>query len=194
MGHAGEERDVAEGRALGSSALALDRAHSSGSICGSVTGHTNAARRTKPNLGVSYYTDQWPRERWRDDASRMAALGLSLVRMGEFAWSQMEPHPGECELEWLDEAVEIFAIAGLKVILGTPTAAPPAWLIAQHPEILPLTEDGRRLRFGNRRHYCPNQPALREATARIVSTLASRYGPDVRSGCWQVHNELAGGC
>src|SRR5260370_40907789 len=122
MGHAGEERDVAEGRALGSSALALDRAHSSGSICGSVTGHTNAARRTKPNLGVSYYPEQWPRDRWRDDASRMAALGLSLVRMGEFAWSQMEPHPGEFELEWLGEAPQTFARPCLDGTLGTPAA------------------------------------------------------------------------
>ena len=158
-----------------------------------MTGHTTT-RFKKPRLGVAYYPEQWPRDRWRLDASRMAELGLTLVRMGEFAWSQMEPHPGQFDLEWLDEAVEIFATAGLKVILGTPTAAPPAWLIAQHPEILPLTEDGRRLRFGNRRHYCPNQPALREATARIVSTLANRYGRDTRVVCWQVDNEFGGRC
>src|SRR5258708_2597626 len=172
MRHTGARSDVTNGRALALSALGLDRAHSSSSICGSVTGHTTT-RFKKPRLGVAYYPEQWPRDRWRLDASRMAELGLTLVRMGEFAWSQMEPHPGQFDLEWLDEAVEIFATAGLKVILGTPTPAPPAWLIAQHPAIFPLTEHRRRLRFGNRRHYCPNQPPLREATARILSTLTN---------------------
>ncbi len=86
-----------------------------------MTGHTTTTKFKKPRLGVAYYPEQWPRDRWRLDASRMAELGLSLVRMGEFAWSKMEPYPGQFQLEWLDEAVEIFATAGLKVILGTPT-------------------------------------------------------------------------
>src|SRR5258708_18803643 len=119
----GPRSDVTNGRALALSALGLDRAHSSSSICGSVTGHTTT-RFKKPRLGVAYYPEQWPRDRWRLDASRMAELGLTLVRMGEFAWSQMEPHPGQLYLEWLDEAGEIFAPPGLKVILRTPPAPP----------------------------------------------------------------------
>src|SRR5260370_3409130 len=147
MRHTGARSDVTAGRAFALSAMGLERAHSSSSICGSVTGHTTT-RFKKPRLGVAYYPEQWPRDRWRLDASRMAELGLTLVRMGEFAWSQMEPHPGQFDLEWLDEAVEIVATAGLEVIRWSTDAAPPAWLVAPHPAILPLTEDGRRFRCG----------------------------------------------
>ena len=46
---------------------------------------------------------------------------------------------------------------------------------AQGHLILPLRADGRRHPFGHRRHYCPTQPALYEATRRIVAALAERY-------------------
>jgi beta-galactosidase len=147
-----------------------------------------------PRLGAAYYPEQWPRERWRIDAKLMAEAGLSFARLGEFAWARLEPRPGELDLDWLDEVVEILARAGLDVILGTPTAAPPTWLIEQHPEILPVRMDGRVQPFGNRRHYCPNRPAFRAATERIVGALADRFGDDERVSAWQIDNELGGRC
>jgi len=147
-----------------------------------------------PRLGVAYYPEQWPRDRWETDASMMVDAGLAVVRIGEFAWSRMEPSEGAFQLDWLDEAVGILASAGLEVVLGTPTAAPPAWLIEQHPEILPVRADGRVHGFGHRRHYCPNQPAMRDASARIVHALAERFGSDDRVIAWQIDNELGGRC
>ena len=37
-------------------------------------------------LGVCYYPEHWPQQMWHRDAQRMAELGLSYVRIGEFAW------------------------------------------------------------------------------------------------------------
>jgi beta-galactosidase len=147
-----------------------------------------------PRLGVAYYPEQWPRERWELDAGLMADAGLSVVRIAEFAWSRLEPREGTFELEWLDEVVGILSSAGLDVILGTPTAAPPAWLIERHPEILPLRGDGRVHQFGHRRHYCPNQPAMQAASERIVHALAEQFGSDERVRAWQIDNELGGRC
>jgi len=147
-----------------------------------------------PRLGVDYYPEQWPRDRWELDARLMADAGLTVVRIAEFAWSRLEPRPGVFELAWLDEVIGILASAGLEVILGTPTAAPPAWLIEQHPEILPVRADGRVQKFGHRRHYCPNQPAMLAASDRIVRALAERFGADERVSAWQIDNELGGRC
>ena len=37
----------------------------------------------------------------------MAAMGLSIVHMGEFAWHRMEPREGEFHFDWLDRCVEL---------------------------------------------------------------------------------------
>ena len=87
-------------------------------------------------FGVCYYPEHWPESQWNDDAKMMADLGLTYVRIGEFAWSRLEPNPGEYDFAWLDKSVATLASAGLKVVMGTPTATPPKWLIDQYPEIL----------------------------------------------------------
>jgi beta-galactosidase len=145
-------------------------------------------------LGVAYYPEQWPRNRWDTDARMMAEAGLTLARVGEFAWSALEPELGRFQLDWLEEAIGVLAASGLEVVLGTPTASPPAWLVEAYPEIQPVDVNGHQHRFGNRRHYCPNQPAYHEATDRIVAALARRFGGDSRVIGWQIDNEFGGYC
>lgn len=143
-------------------------------------------------LGVCYYPEHWPAERWPVDAQLMRQAGLSLVRIGEFAWQQMEPAENQFDWGWLDQAIEVLAAAGLQVVLGTPTATPPAWLCRAQPDILPVDNQGRRRRFGSRRHYCPNSAAYQEHTVRIVTAMAERYGRHTTVIGWQIDNEF--GC
>jgi beta-galactosidase len=143
-------------------------------------------------LGVCWYPEQWPRELWRSDARRMQELGLRYVRIGEFAWSGLEPEPGRYDWAWLDEVFEILAGAGLAVVLGTPTAAPPRWLVDQFPAVLPVDEQERVRRFGSRRHYCFTSPDYRRESERIVRALAERYGQHAALAGWQTDNEY--GC
>jgi beta-galactosidase len=142
-------------------------------------------------LGVCYYPEHWPRTLWAEDARRMRALGLSHVRIGEFAWSRLEPSPGAWHFEWMDEAIAVLGEAGLRVVLGTPTATPPKWLIDQHPDILPVDpHSGRTRGFGSRRHYdFSSETYLREAL-RITEVLARRYGTNPMVAGWQTDNEL----
>ena len=98
-------------------------------------------------LGVCYYPEHWNRDMWADDARRMAEMGLRFVRIGEFSWSAIEPEPGKFDWGWLDEAFDILGRAGLKIVLGTPTATPPKWLIDRHPDILPVDRHGRPRRL-----------------------------------------------
>ncbi len=143
-------------------------------------------------LGVCYYPEHWPQERWPKDARLMRHAGLSLVRIAEFAWALMEPMEGEFTWDWLDQAIEVLAAEGLQVILGTPTASPPPWLCRAYPDILPVDAQGRRRRLGSRRHYCPNSASYRQHTERIVSALATRYGSHPAVVGWQIDNEF--GC
>ena len=63
----------------------------------------------------------------------MRELGLRYVRIAEFAWSRIEPRPEAWQWDWLDDAIAVLAAEGSRVVLCTPTATPPAWLIRQHP-------------------------------------------------------------
>jgi beta-galactosidase len=145
-------------------------------------------------FGVPYYPEQWPEDRWPVDVAMMKEAGISFVRMAEFSWVALEPRRGEIDFGWLDRAIALMADAGMDVILGTPTATPPAWLIAEHPEILPISADGRVFPFGHRRHYCVNNPTYHAETRRIVAALAERYGDDPRIVAWQIDNEFGGRC
>ncbi len=143
-------------------------------------------------LGVCYYPEHWPEDWWEQDAKRMGELGISYVRIGEFAWSRYEPQRGQFEWDWLDRALDILGKAGLKVVLGTPTATPPKWLMDEFPEIAPVTEQGSPRGFGSRRHYTFSSEIYWQETRRIVEILAKRYGKHPAVDGWQTDNEY--GC
>jgi len=144
-------------------------------------------------FGVCYYPEHWPEVSWAEDARLMRELGLDVVRIAEFAWAKMEPAPGAYDWDWLDRAIDVLAEAGLGVILGTPTAAPPAWLTRTHPEILRVDANGRARDHGTRRHTCPNSPTYRQFSRQIVQAMGERYGRDPRIIGWQIDNEFGGG-
>lgn len=139
-------------------------------------------------IGTYYYPEQWPRRQWERDFDNIAAMGLRIVHMGEFAWFTMEPTADDIQLDWLEECIEMAEERQLDVILCTPTAAPPVWLSDQFPETLPI-ENGVVKSFGGRRHYSPTSPALQEATTRIVTALAERFGDHDAVIGWQIDNE-----
>ena len=148
-------------------------------------GHTSLA------LGVCYYPEHWPESLWQQDAEQMAGLGLRYVRIGEFAWSRLEPMRDQFDFGWLDRAITVLAEHNLKVVLCTPTATPPKWLIDEHPDILPVSvKTGATRGFGSRRHYDFSSDVFREEAIRITEVLAQRYGNDSRVVGWQVDNEL----
>ncbi|MBC8496809.1 MAG: beta-galactosidase, partial [Chloroflexi bacterium] len=142
-------------------------------------------------LGVCYYPEHWSQERWSIDAQQMRAAGISIVRIAEFAWGLMEPSQGNYDWGWLDEAIHVLAAEEHEIVLCTPTAAPPAWLIQTYPDILPVDEEGRRLRFGSRRHYCPNNQNFLHHTEKIVRAMAERYRSHSSVIGWQIDNEFA---
>ena len=150
------------------------------------------ANKQKRELGVCYYPEHWPEDGWADDARRMVEAGLSWVRIGEFTWSRLEPQPGQLDFDWLDRAIDTLGQAGLKVVLGTPTATPPRWMISKHPDMLAVDENGHLRGFGSRRHYCFSHDGYLEECRRIVTLLAERYGANPFVAAWQTDNEY--GC
>ena len=146
----------------------------------------------KPELGTCYYPEHWPRELWGQDAKKMADLGLKIVRIGEFAWSRLEPSPGIFTFDWMDQAVDILGEQGLNVVMCTPTATPPRWMLDKYPDMLAVDENGYARKFGSRRHYCFSHDGYREESVRIARLVAERYSSHQAVSAWQIDNEY--GC
>jgi beta-galactosidase len=140
-------------------------------------------------LGAAWYPEQWPESRWEEDLSLMQAAGIRMVRVAEFAWSRMEPAEGKFDFDWLERAVALAARHDILVVLGTPTAAPPAWLTQKYPETLVIDENGRRATHGNRQQCSLTSVRFREFSRRIAEEMAQRFGHNPRVIGWQIDNE-----
>ena len=113
-------------------------------------------------LGAAWYPEQWPESQWDHDLSLMEAAHIDVVRVGEFAWSTMEPSEGNYDFGWLDRAIALAGKHHICVVLGTPTAAPPAWLTTKYPETLRVDNEGQRDEHGNRQQFSFTDPKYRQ--------------------------------
>ncbi len=141
-------------------------------------------------VGVCYYPEHWDKSLWEEDLRRMLDSGITVVRIAEFAWSLFERTEGVFTLDVFDTFLDLCERMGMKVIFGTPTATPPAWLTETYPETLNCDISGVKYRHGMRRHYNYNSPVYWEKCAVIIEKIARHYG---RRPCiigWQIDNEL----
>ncbi|MCX6181039.1 MAG: beta-galactosidase [Bacteroidetes bacterium] len=140
-------------------------------------------------LGCYYYPEQWPEEEWNRDLKNLSSMGFEFTHFGEFAWALLEPEEGKFNFEWLDKAIDLAAKNKLKVILCTPSAAPPVWLVQKYPEILMQNDDGKTMQHGSRQQGSWSSKIYRKYIQKIVTELAKRYGNDQRVWGWQLDNE-----
>jgi beta-galactosidase len=176
-------------------------------LCAQVTSPTP----TGPDLsfptvlyGAAYYNEYMPGDdadhaaRLEKDVALMKAAGLSVVRMGESTWSLWEPEDGRFEYAWMDRVVNAMGKAGIKVIMGTPTYAIPAWMAHQHPEILADRIPGGMfggqpvaVPYGIRQNMDTDSPAYRFYAERLIRHIVAHYKDNPTVIGWQLDNETS---
>jgi beta-galactosidase len=142
-----------------------------------------------PLLGAAWYPEQWPETQWEHDLQLMQEAHMNVVRVGEFAWSSMEPSEGHYDFGWLDRAIAMAAKHHIAVVIGTPTDAPPAWLTTKYPDTLGMNADGHWREHGGRRQFNYSSPRYRQFCALIDAQLGRRYGHNTDVIGWQIGNE-----
>ena len=143
-------------------------------------------------FGGDYNPEQWPAAAHVEDRELMGEAGVDLVTLAVFSWAWLQPGPGQWEFGWLDRQMDDLHAAGIKVDLATATASPPPWLTHRHPEMLPVTVDGRTLWPGGRQSFCPSSPVYREHALELCTRMAERSRDHPALALWHVSNEL--GC
>jgi beta-galactosidase len=141
------------------------------------------------HIGSAWYPEQWDETRWAEDLRLMQAASLNLVRVGEFAWSALEAQEGIYTLDWLERAITLAGEYSMECVIGTPTAAPPAWLTQRYPETLAVGENGRRTQHGERCHYSAASSTYRRFCSSIADALAQRFAQHPNVIAWQIDNE-----
>lgn len=140
-------------------------------------------------LGVDYYPEQWDPAQMESDLDAIRDLGANMIRIAEFSWHRMEPEEGRFDFSFFDKVIAAAGERGLKVMMGTPTAAIPAWLAKKHPAILSWSETGPRA-FGGRHVCCYQSPELYAYAEKIIRALAGHYRGEKQIAAWQVDNEI----
>jgi beta-galactosidase len=144
--------------------------------------------------GGDYNPEQWPTEIWDQDMALMQASHFHVATVGVFSWVSLQPAEEQFTFEWLDDVLDKLHAAGRYVCLATPTAAQPAWMSQQYPDVLRSDETGRRRHHGLRVNYCPNSPSYRRFAVQIATKLAERYGQHPALAIWHISNEYGGVC
>lgn len=145
----------------------------------------------KHYYGTAYYPEAWDFGYVDQDIERMKELGMNVMRIGEFAWSSMEPTEGNFTFKWLHDVIEKLHSNGIDVVLGTPTATPPAWLAHKHPEIFVVDDRGVPKTHGHRRNCNYASEVYREYSRKIIREMAREFGNKPGVIGWQTDNEFS---
>lgn len=142
-------------------------------------------------FGACYYPEHWDRSEWANHASLMKEVGFNTVRMGDFAWGVMEREEGKFDFSLFDDAIDTLAKEGIKVVMCTPTAGPPKWLVNKY-DILQRDRYGHKENWGSRREGCANSREYRERSVIIAEEMAKHFAGNPNVIAWQIDNEF--GC
>ena len=123
--------------------------------------------------GAAYYDEYMPYDRLDKDVEMMKKAGINTVRIAESTWSTCEPQPGVFDFSHVERVMDAMEVAGIHVIIGTPTYAVPAWMVKAHPDVLAETVAGRGI-YGARQIMDITHPVYLFYAERVIRELMKR--------------------
>ena len=140
--------------------------------------------------GVQYYPEQWPEDRWPIDVAMMKKAGVNTVRMGEFAWSALEPSEGQVDFSWMDRALQLMHDNGIQVILCTCSRNPPPWAFKKYPGIVNWHEPSHPNLSGQRYTVGLAHPEFIQLAECLDRAIIQHFAGHPAIIGWQIDNEV----
>lgn len=140
-------------------------------------------------FGVAYYPEAWPEERWSQDLDDMKAIGIDMIRVGEFNWTGFEPREGEFDFVPYRRLLRLCEEKGIGVMMCTPTAALPPWMTAKYA-VERVDRQGHGVHIGCRQTRCPSRAKFRFFADRMARKMAEAFREFKCIRYWQLDNEV----
>ncbi|MGI6155294.1 MAG: beta-galactosidase [Enterococcus lemanii] len=145
-------------------------------------------------FGGDYNPEQWPEEIWLEDMHLLKDAQINTATINVFAWALLQPDEATYDFSILDKIVEMLVKNNYAIIMGTSTAALPAWMSQRYPDVNRTDFYGLEHKYGHRHNACPNSPTFRKYGKRLAGKIAERYGHLEELVCWHISNEYSGEC
>lgn len=144
-------------------------------------------------FGGDWNPEQWPEDTWERDLAMLEHAHVNEVTINVFSWTLLQRGKDDYDFTMLDKIVGLLVEHWFNIVLATGTAALPAWMVREHPEIIRTEANGRRHVFGGRHNFCPNCAAFRKVSAALAGRVAERYVSTPGLKAWHIGNEYGGG-
>ena len=144
-------------------------------------------------LGSAYYPELWDKSEIEKDVQRMKDAGLNCVRVGEFAWGEMEKKEGEYDFSIFKYMLDVMYENGIYTVMCTPSCTPPRWAFEKYPDAIRVRSQGFRkirLEHNARVHSCKSHKGIRHLNATIAEKMAEALGNHPGLIGWQIDNEI----
>ncbi|GFH42725.1 beta-galactosidase LacZ [Lactococcus hodotermopsidis] len=144
--------------------------------------------------GGDYSPNQWDEETVERDTTYFQEANLNSATLNVFSWAEIQPSEHVYDFKALERDIDLLAKKNIRTVLATSTAALPAWLYRDYPDVARVDHAGRRHVFGFRHNACPNSPNYLRFMTALVEKQAQRYAGNPNIQCWHVNNEYGGDC
>ena len=144
-------------------------------------------------FGGDWNPEQWPEDTWEHDIRLLERAHINEATINVFSWALLQPDEQTYDFSMLDRIIDLLVRHGFAIVLATGTAAIPAWMARDYPQVMRTGVDGTHQVFGGRHNFCPTSPDFRRFARALASRVAERYAgtPDLEA--WHVNNEYGNG-
>jgi beta-galactosidase len=115
---------------------------------------------------------------------------FTVLRLGESAWGNLEPAPGQYDFGWLKRFLDEMHRRNLKAVLGTNSYIAPQWLFARHPDLNLQLTPGLPVNPLVRKAASIHHPAYRKAVRDFLGAFAVAFKDHPAVIGWQLDNEV----
>lgn len=144
-------------------------------------------------IGANYHPHDWKPERWGEDIRLMKEAGFTTVRLGHLCWDSFEPDEGVYCFEWFDKVMDLFAEAGIGVILDITMRPAPRWVHKLCPGCNIHDKSGVLQPSIRRYMEDVDDPAYQHYALRFAETLVKRYRQHPALFAFGLCNEIGSG-